>query len=374
MTGIGIIGCGNISEAYLRLGPRFKNMEVRAVSDLNMDVAQARAHAFNVSARTVDALLASDDVDVIVNLTVPSAHYSVTKSILSAGKHAYCEKPLVLNTEEGKDLRALADASNLRVGSAPDTFLGGAHQAARAALDAGRIGKVLTGTAHVMGHGMEAWHPNPDFFFKPGGGPMLDMGPYYVTNLVQLIGPVRRVVGLASPGAPTRRIGSGPREGEEISVETPTTLHAILEFQSGAAITLSASWDVWAHRHGHMELYGEKGTLFLPDPNWFSGTVEIADQEGQTTQLDHDAHPFSVPNDDMGGHPMANYRMAGLADMVAALRDDRPHRCSLDMALHVVEVLTAILQTCETGTAITMQTSCLQPAPLDASAARALLH
>ena len=373
MLGIGIIGCGNISTAYLRLAPLFKGLEVRAVADMNPAAAQAQAAAFDVRAHSVEDLLGADDIDIVVNLTIPAAHFDVTRAILQAGKHAYSEKPIVLTQQQGAELRALASEKGLRVGSAPDTFLGGAHQAARAAIDAGQIGDVVAGTAHVMNHGMEHWHPNPDFFFQPGAGPMLDIGPYYVTNLVQLLGPVTRVAALTTTPSPTRTILSEPRKGEEIPVETPTNIHALLDFASGAAVTLSTSWDVWAHRHGHMELYGTKGSMFLPDPNWFSGQVELEDAAGAKTVLDTDTHPFGVPNQDTESDPKANYRMAGLADMAAALQDGRAHRCSLELALHVVDIMTAVLDAGEKGAIVPLSSTCARPEPLGAAAAQALL-
>ena len=267
--GVRIIGCGNISAAYLRLAPNFNGIQVLAVVDLDHDVAVARAEEFGVRADSVDRLLASDDIDIVANLTPPNAHFAVTKQILLAGKHAYSEKPLVLTLAEGNELAAIAAANQLRIGSAPDTFLGGTHQNARAVLDSGAIGNVIAGSCHVMSHGMEHWHPNPDFFFLPGAGPVLDVGPYYIANLIQLIGPVKRVVSLASSATPTRTILSEPRKGEVIPVKTPTNIHALLEFEQGATITMSASWDIWAHRHTHMELYGTQGSLFLPDPEFF---------------------------------------------------------------------------------------------------------
>jgi predicted dehydrogenase len=373
MQGVGIIGCGNISAAYLRLGPLFKGLEIRAVADVNPDAAKARAKEFGVRAETVDGLLAAKDIDMIVNLTVPDAHFKVTRAILNAGKHAYSEKPFVLTLAEGEELRAICAAKGLRVGSAPDTFLGGAHQAARAAIDAGKIGQITAGTAHVMNHGMEAWHPNPDFFFLPGGGPMLDLGPYYVTNLIQLIGPVKRVGALTSSASATRTIASKPRKGETIPVKTPTNIHALLEFVNGATITLSTSWDIWAHRHANMELYGTEGSIFVPDPNWFSGTVEVAGRDGKIKQLKQAAHPFGVPNQENHGVMKANYRTAGLADMAAAINAGRPHRCSLELALHAVEVMTACLKSGETGQFVTMTTTCERPAPLSAAEAKALL-
>ena len=371
MLGIGIIGCGNISTAYLRLAPLFKGLEVRAVADLNPATAKAQATEFNVRAHSVEELLAAGDIDIVVNLTIPDAHFDVTRAILQAGKHAYSEKPVVLTQEQGEALRALATKKGLRVGSAPDTFLGGAHQAARAAIDAGQIGDVVAGTAHVMNHGMEHWHPNPDFFFLPGAGPMLDIGPYYVTNLIQLLGPVARVAALTSTPTTTREILSEPRRGEVIPVKTPTNIHALLDFESGATITLSTSWDVWAHRHGHMELYGSKGTMFLPDPNWFSGEVEVVDAAGVSTMLDTDTHPFGIPNQDNHGTAKANYRTAGLAEMAAALHDGRPHRCALELALHAVDVMTAILDAGEKGEMVQVSSTCERPEPLNAAAARA---
>ncbi|WP_341368462.1 Gfo/Idh/MocA family oxidoreductase [Yoonia sp. BS5-3] len=367
--GVGIIGCGNISTSYLDLAPLFKALKPVAVADINMDAARARAAEYDIRADTVDDLLRASDVDVVVNLTIPAVHFEVTKRILEVGKHAYSEKPLVLTLQEGEELRALAASKNLCIGSAPDTFLGGAHQQARAAIDAGDLGKVIGGTCHVMGHGMESWHPNPDFFFQPGAGPVLDIGPYYITNLIQLIGPVKTVAALATATFSERTIGNGDRLGETVPVDTPTNIHALLEFANGATVTLGTSWDVWAHRHGHMELYGEDGSIFLPDPNFFGGEVEISGQNQDIKTMPTWDHPFGVPNQDT----RANYRCAGLADMAAAIADDRPHRCNIDLAVHAVDVMTSILKAGETRKFITLTTSCDRPAALSPDEARALL-
>lgn len=363
--GIGIIGCGNISTAYLRLSPLFKALEMRAVADINSAAAEARAEEFGVRALGVDELLGAPDIDVIVNLTIPDAHFAVTRAILEAGKHAYSEKPLVLSLDEGEKLRTFADARGLRIGSAPDTFLGGSHQLARARIDEGLVGDIVAGTCHVMSHGMEHWHPNPDFFFLPGAGPVLDVGPYYVTNLIQLIGPVRKVAALTSSATPTRTIlTEGPRKGEEIAVGTPTNIHALLDFENGATITLSASWDVWAHRHSSMELYGTEGSLFLPDPNFFGGVVGHAGRDGKIEPLPEWDHPFGKANQDQQAGGRANYRTAGLADMAQAIVEGRPHRCSLDLAIHAVDVMTSILKSGETGGFVEMTTTCERPAAL----------
>lgn len=367
--GVGIIGCGNISEAYLGLAPNFAGIEMRAVADISAEAVRARADQFGVRAETVDGLLASDDIDMVVNLTIPAAHFEVSSKILEAGKHVYSEKPFVLSLEEGSALKKQAAAKGLRVGSAPDTFLGGAHQLARREIDAGNVGTITGGTAFVMSHGMEHWHPNPDFFFQPGAGPVLDVGPYYITNLVQLIGPVKKVAAITSTPSKTRTILSDPRKGEKIPVDTPTTIHAVLEFVNGAAVTLVASWDVWAHTHSPMELYGTEGSLFLPDPNFFAGDVVMTPANGEAANVTPWDHPFSVINDGT----QANHRVSGLADMALAITEGRGHRCSLELALHVVEVMTGILQAGESGGFVAMTTSCDRPAPLGPQEAQALL-
>ena len=372
--GIGVIGCGNISSAYFRLAPMFRGIEMRACADLNMDAANAQAEAFGLRALSVDALLSDSDIDIVVNLTVPAAHFEVTKSILNAGKHAYSEKPFVLSLQEGEALKDLSQQTDRRVGSAPDTFLGGAHQQARALIDNGEVGQITSGTAMVLSHGMEHWHPNPDFFFKPGGGPILDLGPYYITNLVQLIGPVARVGALTSAATATRTISSDPRKGETINVDTPTNIHALLEFANGATVTVIASWDVWAHRHANMELYGTKGSLYVPDPNFFGGEVMAGGGDfSEVAALPAWDHPFSIPNQDHPNGKIANYRVAGLADMAAAIDAGRPQRCSLDLALHVVDVMTAILRSGDSGNFIDLTTTCERPAALSAEDAKELL-
>ncbi len=371
--GVGIIGCGNISAAYMKLAPLFAGFEILACADLNAEAAEARAKEFGLRAETVDGLLGADDIDIIVNLTIPAAHFGVSKQILSAGKHVYSEKPFVLTVAEGRELAALAKASGLRIGSAPDTFLGGSHQLARHLIDTNTLGKITSGTCHILSHGMEHWHPNPDFFFQPGGGPVLDLGPYYISNLVQLIGPVKRVAALSAIPASERTITSQPRSGEKIKVETPTTFHALMEFHSGATITLGASWDVWKHGHAPMELYGEKGSIFVPDPNFFSGEIRLTEADTFVSRLPDWEHPFAIANEEQPDGPVANYRASGLADMAQSIVAQRPHRCSLELALHVVEVMTSILQSGEIGHFIELTTSCERPAALAPKDATALL-
>lgn len=367
--GVGIIGCGNISSAYLKLGPLFQGYEIRAVADINMDNAKARAEEFDVRAETVEELLAASDIDLVINLTIPAAHVEVSRAILQAGKHVYSEKPFVLSLAEAQELGEIAKANGLRIGSAPDTFMGGSHQLARKLIDDGAVGKVTSGTAIVMSHGMEHWHPNPDFFFQKGGGPILDLGPYYICNLVQMLGPVAKVTSFTGSAHDTRTISNGPRDGETVPVETPTTIHALLSFESGAIVTLLASWDVWTNDHPIMELYGTDGTMNVPDPNFFGGELTVTEKGGDPAPQSWD-HPFGVPNFES---TQANYRGAGLADMALAITAGRPHRCNADFATHVVEVMTAILEAGETGQVMSMTTTCTRPDPLGPHDARALM-
>jgi predicted dehydrogenase len=370
---VGVIGCGNISTAYFTLAPMFRGLTITACADMNMATAQAQADKFGIKAMSVDDLLASKDIDVVVNLTIPAAHFPITKAILQSGKHAYSEKPLVLTIEQGLELRDIANAKGLKAGCAPDTFLGGAHQQARKAIDDGVVGTITSGTAHVMNFGMEHWHPNPDFFYQFGGGPVLDLGPYYVANLINLIGPVKRVGALTSIPQTSRKIANGPRFGETVPVETPTTIHALLEFHTGATVTLSSSWDVFAHRHENMELYGSEGSLYVPDPNFFGGTVLATKRNGPAGALPEWDHPLGIPNQDHQQGKMANYRTAGLADMAVAIAEGRDFRCSLERTLHGVDVMTSILKSGETGQFVTLGTTCTQPAYLSPEEARGLL-
>lgn len=372
--GVGIIGCGNISTTYLSLAPLFKGLKMLAVADINRNAAELRAEEYGVKAQSVEELLANDELDVIVNLTIPATHFAVSKAILEAGKHVYSEKPLVLSLEEGEELRALAKAKNLAIGCAPDTFLGGSHQLARKMIDDGAVGRITSGTCHVMSPGMEMWHPNPGFFFLAGGGPILDLGPYYIANLINLIGPVKRVAALTSMANPTRTVTSQPLAGTVIPVETPTNIHALLEFVNGATITLSASWDVWSHRHANMELYGTEGSIYVPDPNFFGGSVEASGRDTDIKPLDMWDHPFAKDNQESPRGPRANYRTAGLADMAMALIEGRDARCSLDRALHGIDVMTSILKSGEEGRFIDMTTTCTQPAALGIEEAQALLR
>ena len=372
---IGIIGCGVISEAYLRLAPLFRDLSIVACADVVPAAARARAEAYSVRAMSVDELLKSDDIDTVINLTVPAVHYDVSHSILSAGKHAYSEKPLALSGKQAKKLVAEADKRGLKLGCAPDTFLGGGGQTARRLIDKGVIGKVLGGSAHVMSHGMEHWHPNPTFFYQPGAGPMFDIGPYYVTALVNLLGPVKTVAAMAQKGFSHRLVtAEGPMRGKKVKVTTPTSISAVLEFHSGAQVTIGTSWDVWKHGHANpIELYGANGSMLVPDPNFFGGKIFHSERDGAYTEVDAAQAPFGANNWEgrPGAPKRSNYRMLGVADLIDAARKNREPRCSGRLAAHVVDIMESVLVSAETHKFVNVKSEVERPKPLtEADAAR----
>jgi predicted dehydrogenase len=376
--GVGVVGCGVISTIYMQNMPLFAGLQLRACADQRLDAAIAQGQKFGIDALAVDALLARDDIDIVVNLTVPNAHFAVSHAALSAGKHVFSEKPLCVGVEDGRRLVAEADARKLRLGCAPDTFIGAGGRLARAFVDEGRVGKILSGTAFLMSHGMEHWHPDPEFFFKPGGGPILDMAPYYLSALVNLLGPVRRVQASATIGFAERTItAKGARTGDRIKVETPTSVMALLDFAAGAQIMLNMSWDVWKHGHPPIELYGTEGSLRVPDPNFFGGTVAYTQREGDWQEADSGEKPFGKPNwRSLNWAPdapsRANYRCLGLAELASAVRFGTPHRTSGHMAQHVLEVMNAVLQAGASGTPVTVPAGFERPPALADDAASAL--
>ena len=369
-----IIGCGNISQAYLRLSPLFRGFVITACADIEISAARSRAGQFSIAARSVADVLADPQIDLIVNLTVPDAHFSVSQAALQAGKHVYSEKPVALSLQDGRHLAKLAQENSLKLGCAPDTFLGSALQWAREQIDNNIIGEIHSGSCHIMNRGMEHWHPNPDFFFKPGGGPVLDIGPYYITALIHLLGPIDRVAALSATPRRQREIGNGPRRGEKIEVETPTSFCALLDFSGGARITFSASWDVWSHSHNHIELYGTAGTMILPDPNFFGGAVDIHLPDRRYSGPGSDwSHPFVVPNFPPDSPRLANYRACGLADMARAIATGGDFRCSMERALHGLDAMLGILHSANKGQFVRLETRCSRPEALGTQAARALM-
>ncbi len=353
-TKIGVIGCGNICGIYFKNIERFENLEVKACADLLADVAETKAGEFKCAALSVDELLADPAIEIVLNLTIPTAHFEVAMRAVEAGKHIYSEKPIALSLDEARQLNEAARRKGLRVGNAPDTFLGGSHQTCRKLIDDGWIGEPVSAEAFMLSHGMEHWHPNPEFFYKKGGGPLLDMGPYYITALVNMMGPVRRVTASARISFAERRIASAPRYGQMISVETPTHVSGIMEFANGAIGTMITSFDSWANQLPRIEVHGTRGSLQAPTPNGFGGPIKI-NIHGVTDGWKE--MPFCYGFQE-------NSRGVGLSDMANAIRTKRPHRTNGELATHVLDVMLSLLQAAEEGRHLDLQTTCQQPALL----------
>ncbi len=349
---VGIVGCGNISQAYFNASKKFKNVELVACADMRVEAAHAKAAENKVEAMTVDALLASKELELVLNLTTPQAHVELNTRSLEAGKHAYCEKPLGIDRGEGKQSVDVAKNKKLRLGCAPDTFLGGGHQTCRKLIDDGWIGAPVAGTAFMMCHGHESWHPNPGFYYLKGGGPMLDMGPYYLTALVNMLGPVRRVCASTAMPFKERLCTSKERGGERLPVEVQTHQAGIVDFVSGAVVTVVMTFDVWRGDHHPIEIYGTEGSLKVPDPNGFGGKVLVSRRGAEWTEV-----PLTHGYTD-------NYRSVGMADMAAAARSGRAHRCSGDLAYHVLEVMQSFAESSRQGTHIDITSACERPAAL----------
>ncbi len=363
---VGIIGCGNISETYFNCQKIFNNFEIIACADLNNEFAIKSAEQFNVKALSVDDILSNKEIGLIINLTIPSAHKEIIVKSLNAGKHCFSEKPLAMNMEEGLEIQKLSNEKKLYVGCAPDTFLGAAGQNARKLIEEDKIGKVVLGTFNLMSHGMEHWHPNPDFFFKPGAGPVFDVGVYYLTQLINLIGPVKSISSISGTATPERIITSEPRNGEKIVVETPTTLMGSLEFHNNAKIQFFCSWDVWKHKHSTIELYGLEGSMIVPDPNFFSGDILLSKKDEDWQTINNDSMLLGIPNKtDNDGSKIANYRGIGLSDMIDAINNQRQARCSLDLAMHVLEVMEGIITSSELNEVYHLKSKPKQPKFLD---------
>ncbi|RIY01939.1 gfo/Idh/MocA family oxidoreductase [Aureimonas flava] len=372
--GIGIIGCGNIAATYLRNARLFGDVALVACADREPAAAERRAAEFGLRAMSMEALLAAPDVALVLNLTVPSAHHEITEAALAAGKHVFTEKPLGVTLAEGRALVDEAERRGLALGSAPDTFLGAAGRRARAMVDAGAIGRPVLGTAFMMGRGMEHWHPNPQFYYQPGGGPVLDMGPYYLTMLVNLLGPVVRVGAVARTGEAERLVtAEGPFHGTRFPVGTPTSLLSLLEFSGGAAVTFGASWDVFRHSNHPIELHGTKGSLRLPDPDTFGGDVSLSANGAPWQEHPSEPDRFGEPNWPVDAPRLANYRMLGVADLVRSIREGREPRASGRLALHVLEVMEAILRAGETGEPVAIGGGVNRPAALGEEEAALLL-
>ncbi len=351
---VGVIGCGKISDQYFKGCRAYRVLEVVACADLDLARAQAKAAEYGVPrALSVDDLLAAHDIDIVVNLTIPQAHAEINERALRARKHVYVEKPFALNAADGKRQLALARSQRRLLGSAPDTFLGGGLQTARKLLDDGVIGRPVAAMAFMVCRGHESWHPSPQFYYQPGGGPLWDMGPYYLTALVNLLGPIARVSGFAGKSFAERTITSQPLAGTRIPVEVATHYTGALEFANGVAATMVMSFDVWPGPSlPRIVVYGEDGTLDVPDPNTFNGEVRLYRPRAKE------------PETMSATHSLDRGRGTGVADLAyAALRKGRPHRASGALAYHVVEAMEA-LDRAAAGKRVTLRSTCERPAPL----------
>lgn len=351
---VGVIGCGNISSIYLEVGQTFESMQIVAVADLVTERAQAQATKFNIPrVCTVAEMLADPNIQIVINLTTPGAHAGLAMQVVEAGKSVYNEKPLTIRREDGLALLDAAKKHGVRVGGAPDTFLGGGLQTCRKLIDDGWIGEPVAATAFMLCHGHESWHPAPEFYYQLGGGPMFDMGPYYLTALVSLMGPVQRVTGSARATFAERTITSQPQYGKVIPVEVPTHVAGLLDFANGAIATIVTSFDVWSAEVPRIEIYGTQGTLSVPDPNGFGGPVRVRRAGAEAWSDIPLTHGYTK-----------NSRSLGVADMAAALRSGRPHRANGAMAYHVLDIMHAIHDAARAGTHVNMQSTCARPAPL----------
>ncbi|MET8004452.1 Gfo/Idh/MocA family protein [Nonomuraea glycinis] len=348
---VGVVGCGAISAQYFPTIDRLPGLRLVAVADLDPDRAREAVRPYpGVDVLTVAELVTDPRVDVVLNLTIPAAHTEIALQAIAAGKDVYSEKPLAATAEDAERVLRAADAAQVRVGCAPDTVLGTGTQTARKAIDDGLIGTPIAATATMITPGHERWHPNPDFYYLPGGGPLLDMGPYYVTSLVTLLGPVASVIGAASRTRSKRVIGSGPRQGEEIPVTVDTHVTGVLVHASGALSTLVMSFDGTATRASNIEVHGEKGSLVVPDPNHFDGSVLVSGADGWQDL------PASAGYVEAG-------RGVGLADFASTPAGQEP-RAGGALAFHVLDVMEALLSSAHTGAAVTITSTCERPPPV----------
>ncbi len=351
---MGIVGCGNISGVYLKNCKAMEVLDLVACADIVMDRAEAAAKEHGIEARSVEDLLADPRIELIVNLTVPKAHAAVDLAAIAAGKSAYQEKPLAVTRQDGREVLEAARQAGVLVGGAPDTFMGAGIQTCRKLIDDGEIGRPVAATAFMLCGGHESWHPDPEFYYEPGGGPMLDMGPYYLTALVNLLGPVRRVTGSTQISFPERTITSEKKHGKRIVVETPTHHAGVMDFESGAVGTIITSFDVQAHSLPRIEIYGSQASLSVPDPNGFGGPVRIR-RRGEDWQEVELTHGYAE-----------NGRGVGAADLAMAFRTGRKHRACGELNYHVLDVMLAFEDASKTGRHVELESTCERPAAMPA--------
>ena len=366
---VGLIGCGHISETYFRAEKYFNNIKIVKCADINHRNALKCAKTYKIKALSVRELLKDQEVEIILNLTIPKAHYQIAKQSLLNGKHVYSEKPMAINFKDGKDLLKIAKKRKLYIGNAPDTFLGGGIQKSKELVDKKIIGKIKLGNAIFAFPGVQSYHPNPEpWFAKKEGGPVIDMGPYYLTALVNLLGPAKKVTGSIVNGVKRRTIGIGPKKNKTFKVECPTTYLSTIIFENGTVIRLTLSFDVIAHQRNHIELYGDKGSMIVPDPNMFGGSVYVCKKLGKpwkeykTNKMPLGRINIRSQSSRANESPTnANYRGAGLAEMAYAIENKKINKCNGELSLHVLDIIQSTMKASITGIPQKIKTKCKIP-------------
>ena len=366
---VGLIGCGHIAETYFRAHKYFNNFKIIKCADINNHASKKCAKTYGIKALSVNDLLKDSEVEIILNLTIPKAHYIVAKKSLLNNKHVYSEKPMAINAKDGLELLKLAKRKKLYIGNAPDTFLGGGNQKAKELVEKKIIGKINLGNAIFAFPGVQSYHPNPEpWFAKKEGGPVIDMGPYYLTALVNLLGPANEVSGSIMKGVKKRTIGIGPRKGKKFKVECPTTYLSTIVFESGAIIRLTLSFDVIAHNRNHIELYGNKGSLIVPDPNMFGGSAftckKIGDKwkEYKTNKMPLGKINIRTQSARANESPTnANYRGVGLAEMAYCIENKKLNRCNGELSYHVLDIIQSTMKASKTGKKQKIKSTCNKP-------------
>ena len=366
---VGLIGCGHIAETYFRAEKYFNNIKIIKCADINLKAARKCSKEYGVKFLSVNEILKDQEVEIILNLTIPKAHYEISKKALLNGKHVYSEKPLAINLKDGKELLKISRRKKLYLGNAPDTFLGGGIQKSKELVEKNIIGKIKLGNAVFAFPGIQSYHPNPEpWFAKLEGGPVIDMGPYYITALVNLLGPAKKVSGRIINGSKYRTIGIGPKKGRKFKVNCPTTYLSTITFKNNTVIRLTLSFDVIAHQRNHIELYGEKGSMIVPDPNMFGGSVftckKLGDnwKEFKTTKMHLGKINIRTQSSRANEAPTnANYRGAGLSEMAYSIEKKRKHLCNGEISLHVLDIITSIMKASKSGVNQSINTDCIKP-------------
>jgi len=366
---VGLIGCGHIAETYFRAHKYFNNFKIIKCADILDSASKKCASKYGIKSLSVKDLLNDKEIEIILNLTIPKAHYEVAKKALLHNKHVYSEKPMAINLNQGKELVKLAKKKKLYIGNAPDTFLGGGNQKSKEILEKNLIGKINLGNATFAFPGVQSYHPNPEpWFAKKEGGPVIDMGPYYLTTLVNLLGPAKEVTGSVMRGIKKRIIGIGPKKGKKFKVNCPTTYLSTIVFKNKTIIRLTLSFDVIAHQRNHIEFYGKEGSMIVPDPNMFGGSVYVCKKLGQPWK-EYKTNKMPLGKINIRSKSLranespinANYRGVGLAEMAYCIENRKIHKCNGELSLHVLDIIQSTMKASITGKKQIINTSCKIP-------------